>query len=108
MDLVLIAGLPATGKSRFAEYAGKALGLPLICKDSIKEILFDRVGFRSHEGKTRLNYASFDIMLYAARQMLLRGASVILETILDKGIMPSEKVLDFPVDCNTLTGSVNL
>ena len=32
----------------------------------------------------------------------------IQETILDKGIMPSEKVLDFPVDCNTLTGSVNL
>ena len=31
-----------------------------------------------------------------------------METILDKGIMPSEKVLDFPVDCNTLTGSVNL
>ena len=34
--------------------------------------------------------------------------AVVLETILDKGIMPSEKVLDFPVDCNTLTGSVNL
>lgn len=31
-----------------------------------------------------------------------------MKTILDKGIMPSEKVLDFPVDCNTLTGSVNL
>lgn len=29
-------------------------------------------------------------------------------TIFYKGIMPSEKVLDFPVDCNTLTGSVNL
>lgn len=34
--------------------------------------------------------------------------STVSETILDKGIMPSEKVLDFPVDCNTLTGSVNL
>lgn len=34
--------------------------------------------------------------------------SLITKTILDKGIMPSEKVLDFPVDCNTLTGSVNL
>lgn len=33
---------------------------------------------------------------------------ILKETILDKGIMPSEKVLDFPVDCNTLTGSVNL
>ena len=32
----------------------------------------------------------------------------IWETILDKGIMPSEKVLDFPVDYNTLTDSVNL
>ena len=32
----------------------------------------------------------------------------ILETIFYKGIMPSEKVLDFPVDCNTLAGSVNL
>ena len=31
-----------------------------------------------------------------------------LKTIFYKGIMPSEKVLDFPVDCNTLTGSVNL
>ena len=36
-----------------------------------------------------------------------RGA-LLCQTILDKGIMPSEKVLDFPVDCNTLTGSVNL
>ena len=29
-------------------------------------------------------------------------------TIFYKGIMPSEKVLDLPMDCNTLTGSVNL
>ena len=29
-------------------------------------------------------------------------------TIFYKGIMPSEKILDLPVDCNTLTGSVNL
>lgn len=38
-----------------------------------------------------------------------QGIAILKEkTILDKGIMPSEKVLDFPVDCNTLTGSVNL
>lgn len=30
------------------------------------------------------------------------------QTIFYKGIMPSEKILDFPVDCNFLTGSVNL
>lgn len=32
----------------------------------------------------------------------------LLQTIFYKGIMPSEKVLDLPMDCNTLTGSVNL
>ena len=31
----------------------------------------------------------------------------LFKTIFYKGIMPSEKVLDFPVDCNILTGSVN-
>ena len=32
----------------------------------------------------------------------------LFKTIFYKDIMPSKKVLDFPVDCNTLTGSVNL
>lgn len=30
------------------------------------------------------------------------------KTIFYKGIMPSEKILDLPVNCNFLTGSVNL
>lgn len=39
---------------------------------------------------------------------LTDGDVYVALTIFYKGIMPSEKVLDFPVDCNTLTGSVNL
>lgn len=39
------------------------------------------------------------------RSLILFARSL---TIFYKGIMPSEKVLDLPVDCNTLTGSVNL
>lgn len=42
------------------------------------------------------------------KDCLYQNGIPIAKTILDKGIMPSEKVLDFPVDCNTLTGSVNL
>ena len=37
-----------------------------------------------------------------------KWGALLCQTIFYKGIMPSEKVLDFPVDCNTLTGSVNL
>ena len=48
-----------------------------------------------------------------AEQLLNRNLPVLfyyqhVKTIFYKGIMPSEKVLDFPADCNTLTGSVNL
>ena len=39
---------------------------------------------------------------------LIRAYFAENKTIFYKGIMPSEKVLDLPVDCNTLAGSVNL
>ena len=63
-----------------------------------------------------MKYSYFNFKKWDHRQILLtndlgRWAFVSLptfQTILDKGIIPSEKVLDFPVDCNTLTGSVNL
>ena len=42
------------------------------------------------------------------KSVLTEDCYSIMQTIFYKGIMPSEKVLDFPVDCNTLTGSVNL
>ena len=42
------------------------------------------------------------------KTVYLNEDNTVRETIFYKGIMPSEKVLDFPVDCNTLTGSVNL
>ena len=41
-------------------------------------------------------------------QQILSNGSIKQVTIFYKGIMPSEKILDFPVDCNFLTGSVNL
>ena len=37
-----------------------------------------------------------------------KWGALLCQTIFYKGIMPSEKILDLPVDCNFLTGSVNL
>ncbi len=47
-------------------------------------------------------------MVIRLRLLILKKLFPVYITIFYKGIMPSEKVLDFPVDCNTLTGSVNL
>ena len=41
MDLIIIAGMPASGKSTYARKLSRALGYPIIEKDNIKEQLFD-------------------------------------------------------------------
>ena len=102
-NLILTAGLPASGKSSFSEYASEELGIPLIEKDRIKEYLFDYVGFRSHEEKTKLDLASVDIMLYTAATILDRGGSVILDSNFEsRNTAPLEKLIsDHP--CNVIT-----
>ena len=62
---------------------------------NLPDIDFERfIASISHKKKLELYFLGYD--------------NAAQETIFYKGIMPSEKVLDFPVDCNTLTGSVNL
>jgi thymidylate kinase len=42
---VVVSGLAASGKTSVAQPLAQALGIPLISKDTIKEALFDAVGF---------------------------------------------------------------
>ncbi len=51
MYCILVTGIPAAGKSTMAETLAENLKLPVISKDTIKELLFDCVGFRSREEK---------------------------------------------------------
>ncbi len=79
MYCILIAEIPASGKSRAAEFLAERLGLPAISKDCIKERMYDAVGFRSREEKVRLGAASMDILYYVAEQMMKRRQPFILE-----------------------------
>ncbi|MCI5957187.1 MAG: ATP-binding protein [Clostridiales bacterium] len=79
MYLLLVAGLPASGKSTFAAWAAQRLGWPVLGKDDIKECLFDTIGFNCHEEKRRLDKAATMTMYYAAGQILARGQSVVLD-----------------------------
>ncbi len=47
MYCILITGIPAAGKSEMARFLGRELGLPVLSKDRIKELLYDTVGFQS-------------------------------------------------------------
>lgn len=79
MYCILVTGIPAAGKSTMAAFLGDSLGLPVISKDSIKELLFDDVGFRSREEKVKLGTASMNIQYYLAEQLMKARQPFILE-----------------------------
>ncbi|MEQ7123212.1 AAA family ATPase [Actinopolymorpha sp. B11F2] len=51
--VVLVNGLPAAGKSTLAPKLARALGLPLLSKDVIKETHADVLGVASPDGRTQ-------------------------------------------------------
>lgn len=46
LPLVLVTGLPASGKTTLAQGLAAMLELPLIAKDRYKELLFDVLGVK--------------------------------------------------------------
>jgi predicted kinase len=77
--LILITGLPGTGKSTLAHSLARHLAVPLICKDTIKEPLLDLLGAADRAESRRLSDASFAVVFALARDCLLVGTDVILE-----------------------------
>ena len=79
MYCILVTGMPAAGKSTMAATIAEKLKLPVISKDSIKELLFDYVGFQSRAEKVNLGIASMEIMYYVAGQLMKAEQPFILE-----------------------------
>lgn len=78
MNLLIIAGMPASGKTTVAEKLSLALGYPILEKDALKEELFDTVGFTSYAEKRRLDTAATAVLLRAADALLAAKSSLIL------------------------------
>ncbi len=83
MDLIILSGLPASGKSTVARALQEAFPYPILEKDRIKEGLFDTLGFQSHEEKRRLDAAAAQILLQVTEDILTAGGSVILDNNFD-------------------------
>ncbi len=107
MYCILVAGIPATGKSTMAEVISERLKLPVISKDAIKELLFDNVGFQSRAEKVNLGIASMRIMYYVAGQLMKAGQPFILENNFESSEHGMKNLLEkyqYPALTITLTG----
>ena len=77
--LLLITGDLACGKSTFARLLSARYHAPLFCKDDIKEILGDTVGFSGREENLRLSAAAVELMRFSFAELSRFGGDVILE-----------------------------
>lgn len=77
MDIIIIAGMPASGKSTVAAKISKAFGYPILEKDAIKEELFDTIGFTNYAEKRRHDVAATAVLLRCTDALLQGGSSFI-------------------------------
>lgn len=78
--LLLVSGAPASGKTTLAKELSKRFSIPLITKDSIKEILFDNLGWSNREWSKKIGKASIAVLYYVMEAKLIASNSLIVES----------------------------
>ncbi len=77
--LIVITGLPGTGKTTLARELARSFRVPLLAKDMIKEPLLDVLGAGDRPHSRRMSDASFSVLFALARELLTTGGGLILE-----------------------------
>ncbi len=78
--VIIICGLPGSGKTTLASELSKELRIFCLHKDSIKESLFDSLKYSTLEESKRIGYPSVKVMLDLAEENIRNGIDVILES----------------------------
>lgn len=84
--VIIVTGKPAAGKSTLANWLSKELKLPLVSKDPIREVLFERLGWKDGPWAQLLGRASVDMMFYFAQAELAIGRSIIVDNSFHPGM----------------------
>lgn len=77
--LILINGLPGSGKTSLGTNIAAHFALPFIHKDGVKELLFEALGWSDREWSKKLSRASYDLLFYFAEAELSVGRSLVME-----------------------------
>lgn len=88
-QLIVMTGLPSTGKSSIAKAIGQELGMPVFAKDWLEAAL-RRCGFAQEPGTAqRLGYAAYELISALAEQQLRLGQSAVLDSVASTGSIRS-------------------
>jgi predicted kinase len=64
--LIIVTGRPASGKTTLARWLAQEIHLPVVSKDSIREVLFERLGWKDRPWAQLLGRVSIDLMFHFA------------------------------------------
>ncbi len=78
--LVIVTGAPGSGKTTLARALAATCALPLLCKDDLKDSLFDSLGWSDRAWSRRVGTASIHLMFLVAERVLAAGQPLILES----------------------------
>lgn len=78
--LIIVSGLPCTGKTTLARRLAAEVRLPLVHKDGIKERLFDTLGWSDRAWSRAVGGATYELLFYFTEVLLAAGQSLIVES----------------------------
>lgn len=79
--LILVSGLPASGKTTLAQALANELSLPYLGKDAtLKEPMFDALDTTTREWSIKVGKAAFTIMQNLIEEQLKAGHSLVVES----------------------------
>ena len=112
LNVILITGDLAAGKSTLAHSLSEELNIPCIIKDDLKEIACDAIGYETREENRALSISAMNSMVYFFEQTAQVGSDLILEAnFRNEDIVAIKAIAEeyyYNVVLIKLTGDINL
>jgi predicted kinase len=78
--LIIISGLPGTGKTILSKKIGEEFRLPVFSVDEMKETMWDVIGHDfDFEFSDKIGRTNFELLFYCIHSMLSKGKSLVVE-----------------------------